>query len=46
MMCGVLFVGVYGSGTGVIMVAIFIYDYAELFFKEQDVKEQRPTLLF
>lgn len=40
------FLGVYGSGTGVIMVAIFIYDYAELFFKEQDVNEQRPTLLF
>lgn len=33
-MCGVFFVGVYGSGIGVIMVVIFIYDYVEFFFKE------------
>lgn len=34
------FLGVYGSGTGVILVASFIYDYAELFFKEQNVNKE------
>lgn len=40
------FFGVFGSGTGVILVAVVLYEYAELFFKEQNVQNQQIILLF
>lgn len=39
------FLGVFGSGTGVIMVAIIMYDNAELFFTENNMKKE-STLLY
>lgn len=34
------FLGVFGSGTGVILVAIIMYKNVELFFSEQNVKKE------
>lgn len=44
--CGFLFVGVFGSGTGVILVANIIYDHAEIFSKEMKMQEEQNTMLF
>lgn len=45
-MCGFLFVGVIGGGAEVILVAIILYEYAELYFEEKNVQKQKLTLLF
>lgn len=34
MMCDFFFVGVFGSGIGVILVVVVFYEYVEFFFKE------------
>lgn len=45
-MCGFLLVGVIGGGAEVILVAIVLTDYAELYFEEKNVQKQQIALLF
>lgn len=40
------FLGVIGGGAEVILVAIILYEYAELYFEEKNVQKQQITLLF
>lgn len=40
------FLGVIGRGEELILVAIILYEYAELYFEEKNVQKQQITLLF
>lgn len=40
------FLGVIGRGAELILVAIVLYEYAELYFEEKNVQKQQITLLF